>query len=471
MRRTRILATLGPASDDPETIGALLDAGADAFRLNFSHGTHETHAASVPRIREAAAAARLDSRDPAGPERPEDPHRRLAAPIDLARRRRRSSSSAATSSAARPRRLQLRRALHVGPRRPAAAARRRPDRARGRRASRRGRLDDARRRRRTARLAQGHQRARRRAADVGADPQGHRRSARRHRDGRRYGRASASCRRPTTCVAARAAAAAPARPTCRSSRRSRSRRPSSVSTKFSSVADGLMVARGDLGIEMPLETLPAVQKRLDSRGPAPRRAGHRRDAGARVDARGAAADARRGDRRGARRGRGRRRDHARRRDGRRPVSGRRRSRRSIAIIREAESAPLERRQPTAPLDDRAIRSEHGRALCEAAVALAARAGAAAIVAVTEGGRTARMLAALRPRARILAATPNAATAARLALVWGVTPVVTAGSHARRRARRRCSTAAWCRQAPSWSSSRCTASSAAKARTSCTSRRL
>jgi pyruvate kinase len=68
-------------------------------------------------------------------------------------------------------------------------------------------------------------------------------------------------------------------------------------------------------------------------------------------------------------------------------------------------------------------SAHGRALCEAATALAARAGAAAIVAVTEGGRTARILAALRPQARILAATPNVATAARLALVWGVTPIV------------------------------------------------
>jgi pyruvate kinase len=52
------------------------------------------------------------------------------------------------------------------------------------------------------------------------------------------------------------------------------------------------------------------------------------------------------------------------------------------------------------------------------------AGAAAIVAVTEAGHTARMLAALRPSARIFAATPNAATAARLSLTWGVSPIVT-----------------------------------------------
>jgi pyruvate kinase len=75
----------------------------------------------------------------------------------------------------------------------------------------------------------------------------------------------------------------------------------------------------------------------------------------------------------------------------------------------------------------AIWSAHGHALCEAAVALAARAGADAIVAVTEGGRTARMLSALRPHARIIAATPGEAIAARLALHWGVLPVVTPGT--------------------------------------------
>jgi len=45
--------------------------------------------------------------------------------------------------------------------------------------------------------------------------------------------------------------------------------------------------------------------------------------------------------------------------------------------------------------------------------------------MTQAGQTARTLAALRPAARIIAGTPNAQTAARLALVWGVTPVVVA----------------------------------------------
>ncbi len=40
---TKIIATLGPASDEPRIIRALVDRGADIFRLNFSHGTHEEH--------------------------------------------------------------------------------------------------------------------------------------------------------------------------------------------------------------------------------------------------------------------------------------------------------------------------------------------------------------------------------------------------------------------------------------------
>jgi len=55
MRRTRIIATLGPAVADPGVLQRLLAAGTDAVRLNFSHGTHEDHARSIVRLREAAA--------------------------------------------------------------------------------------------------------------------------------------------------------------------------------------------------------------------------------------------------------------------------------------------------------------------------------------------------------------------------------------------------------------------------------
>ena len=55
--QTQIIATLGPASNNPETIRALFEAGVDTFRLNFSHGTHEEHAKSVAMIRELEAEA------------------------------------------------------------------------------------------------------------------------------------------------------------------------------------------------------------------------------------------------------------------------------------------------------------------------------------------------------------------------------------------------------------------------------
>ena len=54
-RRTKIIATLGPASANPEMIEKLFRAGADVFRLNFSHGSHEVHAATLAAIRAVEA--------------------------------------------------------------------------------------------------------------------------------------------------------------------------------------------------------------------------------------------------------------------------------------------------------------------------------------------------------------------------------------------------------------------------------
>ncbi len=54
MRRAKIVATLGPGSSDPETIRRLIDVGVDVARLNFSHGEQEEHAAVVDRIRAAS---------------------------------------------------------------------------------------------------------------------------------------------------------------------------------------------------------------------------------------------------------------------------------------------------------------------------------------------------------------------------------------------------------------------------------
>ena len=54
-RRTKIVATLGPASDSPAMIRQLIDAGVDVFRLNFSHGSHESHGKAIRDIRQAAS--------------------------------------------------------------------------------------------------------------------------------------------------------------------------------------------------------------------------------------------------------------------------------------------------------------------------------------------------------------------------------------------------------------------------------
>ncbi|MEX1141629.1 MAG: pyruvate kinase [Thermoleophilaceae bacterium] len=57
MRRTKIVATIGPASADPETLVRLVDAGLDVARLNFAHGTPESQARTAERVREAADRA------------------------------------------------------------------------------------------------------------------------------------------------------------------------------------------------------------------------------------------------------------------------------------------------------------------------------------------------------------------------------------------------------------------------------
>jgi pyruvate kinase len=51
---TKIVATIGPASDSPDTIVRLIDAGARVFRINFSHGDFETHARAVSSLRAAS---------------------------------------------------------------------------------------------------------------------------------------------------------------------------------------------------------------------------------------------------------------------------------------------------------------------------------------------------------------------------------------------------------------------------------
>src|ERR687894_3444 len=57
MRRTKIVATIGPASRDPDVLVRMVQAGMDVARLNFSHGSAEEHAEVAGRVREAAGRA------------------------------------------------------------------------------------------------------------------------------------------------------------------------------------------------------------------------------------------------------------------------------------------------------------------------------------------------------------------------------------------------------------------------------
>ncbi len=58
MRKVKIVCTIGPASSSPDLLEQLIDAGMNVARLNFSHGTHESHARAVKAIREAAGRRR-----------------------------------------------------------------------------------------------------------------------------------------------------------------------------------------------------------------------------------------------------------------------------------------------------------------------------------------------------------------------------------------------------------------------------
>ncbi|MCA2001833.1 MAG: pyruvate kinase, partial [Chloroflexi bacterium] len=59
MRRAKIVATIGPASESEAALEALVKAGMNVARLNFSHGTHAQHAARIQTIR--AVSRRLNT--------------------------------------------------------------------------------------------------------------------------------------------------------------------------------------------------------------------------------------------------------------------------------------------------------------------------------------------------------------------------------------------------------------------------
>ena len=420
MPRTKILATLGPASSDAAVIRALIDAGADAFRLNFSHGTAQAHAELCRLVRaEAKAAGRhvLVLQDLGGPKIRTGP---LAAPMTLSRGdvliidhgneagehgRITTSFAPLFSSVTVGQKLLLddgRLSLTVTSVAP-------------------GRL--------TTTVVEGGVLDSRKGINV---PGGAIRTAALTDKDREDLRAGVEMGVDAVALSfvqsrddiAEVRSAARALGASDMPFIAKIERPSAVDhiDDIVSVSDAVMIARGDLGIELPLETLPAVQRRvlmaarrrgipvivatevLESMRSSPRPtraevtdAAHAVDEGA--DAIMLSGETAVG------------------RDPVRVVST------LSVIVEEAERSAAVPGGTRIGTDD-VIASRHGLAVCEAAVALADRAGASAIVAVTKAGMTPRLLSALRPAARIIAATSNEQTAARLGLVWGVTSMLT-----------------------------------------------
>jgi pyruvate kinase len=192
---------------------------------------------------------------------------------------------------------------------------------------------------------------------------------------------------------------------------------------------GVMVARGDLGLEMPLEQVPRVQKRivrcartlgrpvivatqvLESMREAPRPTRAEVSDAANAVEEGVDAIMLTGETAA----------------GQYPVQ----SVQTLArVIEDAERIPSER----VMLSTDSIESRHGLALCEAAVTLSTTGHAVAIIAVTREGKTASLLSALRPAATIYAVTESEEVAHTLALMRGVVPVLSAELDPQRLAR-------------------------------------
>jgi pyruvate kinase len=186
--------------------------------------------------------------------------------------------------------------------------------------------------------------------------------------------------------------------------------------------DAVMVARGDLGLEMPFQCVPAAQKEITRRA---RRRGRPVIVATQVldsmrtelmptraevsDAANAVDDAVDAIMLSGETAVG--------------ISPVRAVQTLDAVIRAAEGiSPSLEIEPALEITE----VPHSRSLCQAAVTLAASGHADAIVAVTRGGKTARMLSSFRPGVRIFAVTPDPVIARRFALYRGVLPLV--GEH-------------------------------------------
>jgi pyruvate kinase len=420
MRHTKIVATVGPSSDTDALLDELIAAGVDVFRLNFSHGTQGTHAATCARIRQASdRAGRLVAvlQDLSGPKIRTGA---LEGGVPLA---------LVPGDA-----LTIATGDFVGG--PGLVSTTYAELARAVRPGDELLLDDGRvvlrvvdtdgREIRT-RVLHGESLGQHKginAPGVALPPAG---LTPKDADDLRFGLdlgvdmiALSFVQSRADLEAARAAmgrAGGSQVPII-----AKLERPEAIERleDVLDASDAVMVARGDLGLEMPLERVPRVQKEITlmarARGipvivatqvlesmrhaPRPTRA-EVSDAANAVDD-GVDAIMLAGETAA----------------GAFPAVS---VRTLDAVIRDAEVLP-----PLAVPVTGAPRMQaaHGRALCDAAITLARQGEAQAIVAITSEGNTPRVLSALRPSAPILAATERPDVARRLCLFRGVQPFVT-----------------------------------------------
>lgn len=417
MRHTKIIATVGPASQSPQVLDALIAAGADIFRLNFSHGNHQSHAAVYRAVRAAAQRA----------------GRVIAIMQDLSGPKIRTGPI----EGGRPIPLVAGEELRIGAGEKAGRAgviyTPYGELIRSAKPGDRLLLDDGRIELRVTKagdelttvVVNGGLLGEHKGINAPGVALPASAITEKDADDLRFGLdlgvdyvALSFVQTAADIVRAREvmAAAGKSAPII-----AKIERPAAVENlgAILDLAQGVMVARGDLGLEMPLEQVPRVQKEITRRARAAGRpviVATQVLESMRVDPRPTRAevsDAANAVAEGA---------DAIMLAGETAVGAwpARTVETLATIIREAELAPSAEVIP--PLVD-ATGTAHGRALCEAAVTLATTARAQAIIAVTREGKTARMLAALRPVTRILAVTPTPEVAGMLALLRGVTPIV------------------------------------------------
>jgi pyruvate kinase len=417
VRHTKIIATLGPASSEVATIEALISAGVDVVRLNFSHGDVLTHETAIQRVRVASRTVGREVailQDLSGPKirtgRLEGGVPLTVAPgevLEIGIGSYPGRQGLITASYE-----PLFRALAPG-------ARLLLDDGRVEL-----KVEAVREDRIITRVVDGGELGEHKGINAPNVPLPLMGLTGKDETDLRFGLAAgvdlvalSFVQSAADITRARTLAAEAGRP--RVPMIAKLERPEAIRSlaEIASVADALMVARGDLGLELPLEQVPRVQKEVLRLGAErglpvivathvlesmrtefrPTRAEVSDAAGA-VDG-GAAAIMLSGETA----------------VGAHPV-------RAVhvldSIIRHAEASPVWSRSG-APDDG----SGHLGPLCDAAVTLAERAEADAIVALTREGRTARVLAARRPSAPVYAATTHEEVARRLCLWWGIRPTI------------------------------------------------